>query len=230
MLILGFDTSTPIGNVALVNGGEVIVEENLEIDRTHIEKLIPAIDSVLKKAKYSITQVEGIVVGLGPGSFTGTRIGVTVARSLAQSLDIGLVGVSSLDGIAFNSAEEDKLICSITDARRKEVYSATYYFESDNLKRISGYQVISPFDLVNNLLGFDKDVILTGNGLYVYKDVFVQQLEARIIFADEKKWFPKAVSLIEIASERFVSKETDDIFQLVPIYVRLSGAREKRKM
>ncbi|MBI4744103.1 MAG: tRNA (adenosine(37)-N6)-threonylcarbamoyltransferase complex dimerization subunit type 1 TsaB [Actinobacteria bacterium] len=237
MLILGFDTSTPIGNVALAKDNELIIEENLEIERTHIEKLLPAIDSVLKRAKYDITQVEGIVVGLGPGSFTGTRIGGTVAKGLAQSLDVKLVGVSSLDGIAFDSARENKLTCPVVDARRKEVYSAVYCFESNKLKRISDYQVIAPSDLADDLLSsfaslkdrFNEDIILTGNGLYVYKDIFIQKLGSKVIFSEENKWFPKAFSLIKIASDRFVSGKTDDIFQLVPIYVRLSDAREKRE-
>lgn len=224
MLILGLDTSTSLGTVALSDGERLIIEVNVEVERSHVEKLLPLIDSILKKAGVLVSEVDGIAVGLGPGSFTGTRIGVTVARGLAQGLNKSLVGISSLDILVYNLKPTEHKIWAMIDAKRNEVYTASYRFSDSHLGRLNSYQAIAPVALARQLADAGEKVILVGNGLAAYQEIFRKFLKTAD-FAPPELWFPRASRLIVLALPRFLASQTDDIFQLVPLYVRDPDAK-----
>jgi tRNA threonylcarbamoyladenosine biosynthesis protein TsaB len=225
MLVLGFDTSTSVGSVALSQSNNLICENNLEIERTHMERLFPAIDSLLRSNGFSITDVDGVAVGLGPGSFTGTRIGVTVARGLIQALNKSLVGISSLDILAYGLFSDERRICAIIDARRGEVYTAFYKFSNGRLERLSLYRTVSPEELSVEVGDCEEKTVLVGNALAVYGDIF-KKYTKMVDFAPSELWFPKASNLIKLTLPRFLMSQTDDVFQLSPLYVRPPDAEQ----
>ena len=126
MKILGIDTSTPIGSVALIDGESLVAEHTLNIVKAHSSQLMPAIDTVLKWGDITADELDGCAVGIGPGSFTGIRIGIATIKSLCYALDKPIIGVSTLEAIAYNLRWTEGLICPILDARRNESYGAIF--------------------------------------------------------------------------------------------------------
>ncbi len=126
MKILGIDTSTPIGSVALIDGESLVAEHTLNIVKAHSSRLMPAIDTVLKWGDITAEELDGGAVGIGPGSFTGIRIGIATIKSLCYALDKPIIGVSTLEAIAYNLRWTEGLICPILDARRNESYGAIF--------------------------------------------------------------------------------------------------------
>ena len=126
MKILGIDTSTPIGSVALIDGESLVAEHTLNIMKAHSSRLMPAIDTVLKWGDITADELDGCAVGIGPGSFTGIRIGIATIKSLCYALDKPIIGVSTLEAIAYNLRWTEGLICPILDARRNESYGAIF--------------------------------------------------------------------------------------------------------
>ena len=126
MKILGVDTSTPIGSVGLIDGERFVAEHTLSIVKAHSSRLMPAIDQILKWADLTVQDLDACAVGIGPGSFTGIRIGVGTIKSLCYAVKKPIIGVSTLEAIAYNLRYTDKLICPILDARKDEVYGALF--------------------------------------------------------------------------------------------------------
>ena len=126
MKILGVDTSTSIGSVGLIDDGAVVAEHTLDITQAHSARLMPTIDQVLKWANMTAHDLDACAVGLGPGSFTGIRIGVGTIKTLCYALGKPIVGVSTLEAIAFGLHFTDRCICTVLDARRGEVYGAIF--------------------------------------------------------------------------------------------------------
>ena len=126
MKILGIDTSTPIGSVALIDGDTLAAEHTLNIVQAHSSRLMPAIDTVLKWSDVTADDLDGCAVGIGPGSFTGIRIGVATIKSLCYALDKPIVGVSTLEAVAYNLRWTNGTICPLLDARRSEIYGAIF--------------------------------------------------------------------------------------------------------
>ena len=136
MIWLGIDTaSTPL-SIAIVKDGEILIEETLSMAVNHSLRAMPAIDEVFKKTNIVPSDIHAIAVSEGPGSYTGVRIGVTIAKTLAWTLNKPLVGVSSLKALAANALYFDGILCAIVDARRSNVYAGAYRFENGKLTAV----------------------------------------------------------------------------------------------
>ena len=129
MKILGIDTSTSCGSVGLIDGDSVIAEYLIDIPVTHSERLLGSIEHVLRQAGCSTGELDGWAISLGPGSFTGLRIGVSTIKGLAFATQKPVAGVPTLDVLAFNISPTPYLICPVLDARKGEVYAAFYRYE-----------------------------------------------------------------------------------------------------
>ncbi len=140
MKILAFDTSTKAGSVCLLENETIIGELYFNLDKTHSERILPIIDYLLNFANIDIKEIDLFVSGIGPGSFTGIRIGLSIAKGFSFALKKPLIGISSLDALAFNYYFEDEYL-SIIEGRNKEYFYAIYKWENLNFKRISEYNV-----------------------------------------------------------------------------------------
>ena len=219
MLILSFDTSTDFCTVAAGIAGKVLAEENVFAPRSHAEKLLPLIDAVLKKASLTLDELEVIAVGLGPGSFTGVRIGVSTARALAQALDKPVIGISSLDALAYTNNKG--MISPVVEARKNEVYFSVYKREKNDLERLTEYLVATPDDCANQLKQY-PGTLLTGDALGTYGQFFEENLSPSYKFAPASDWFPRASHLLSLAHQRH--EEARDLFEIKPIYLRRPAA------
>jgi tRNA threonylcarbamoyl adenosine modification protein YeaZ len=164
VLLLAMDTATPAVTVALHDGEAVLVEERQVDARRHGELLLPAIDRVLTDAGRKLDAVTGIVVGVGPGPYTGLRVGLVTADTMGLALGVPVYGLCSLDGIAHAAGLTEPFVVA-TDARRKEVYWARY---ADSRTRITGPAVDRPADIAAEVAGLPA----AGAGAELYPEVF----------------------------------------------------------
>jgi tRNA threonylcarbamoyladenosine biosynthesis protein TsaB len=228
MRVLAIETSSPLLSVALGDSDRIIAESNTVMPRGTMSEILPTIESLLENAGLTKNDIEVIVVGLGPGSYTGLRIGVVTAKSLAQALGVPVIGIPSMDAIAYHNIRKDVLVCPVVDAKRQEVYTAMYCMDTQKLKRLEEFRVVSPFELAKTLRieEFNK-VLLTGDGVGAYGKEMAELVEDYAEFAEEEMWWPRAADLISVAFFRIREKQFDDIEALSPIYVRKSQAEEK---
>lgn len=225
MKVLGIDTSTSCGSVGLVDDGEVIADYLLNISVTHSERLLGAIELVLKEARCHIENIDGWAIALGPGSFTGLRIGVSTVKGLALATGKPAVGISTLDVLAFQIPTTPHLICPILDARKQEVYTAFYRFEKENtLKRLSPYQTLRPKDLAKNI---KEPTIFLGDGVKTYKNFLKNSLSSLAIFSPACLHFSHGSMVAGLGSDLLREGKSLDLSTLVPIYIRPSEAEIK---
>ena len=214
MKILAADTSTNIASVALADGPAILAEYTVEVTNMHTARLIPLIDELLWSAGCSLEELDALCVGLGPGSFTGVRIGVSTLKSMSYALQKPLVGVCTLDALAFGLRQAGTPICAMLDARRREVYAAVYHSPPT---RDSDILCVSMHELVEQL---PEPTLLVGSGADVYREQLEELAGERIHFAEPVFGVPRAALLTQIALSRVVDGTTDDFMAITPIYVR----------
>lgn len=224
MNILGIDTSTPIGSVALIDDENIVAEHTLNIVQAHSSRLMPAIDTVLKWGEITPHELDGCAVGIGPGSFTGIRIGVATVKSLCYAVDKPIVGVSTLEAIAYNLRWADAVICPILDARRSEIYGSIFQGGS-HWKRLTDDLClpIGAFldELESHHISSNVPPIFVGDGLATYGDVIQERLGETGTFADALFNVPRGATIAKLGAQRLKQGDSDSYWTLVPNYVRI---------
>jgi tRNA threonylcarbamoyladenosine biosynthesis protein TsaB len=223
VLVLGIETSTRQMSVAVGNEGGIVASIQATRASAGDELLAPSVRRVLELAELEPRRLGGIAIGLGPGLFTGMRVGVAAARGLAQVLGVPIVGIASLDVLAFRVRYSRRLICAVTDARRGEVFWALYRPLQGGIVREGQYLVGTASRLTGELEAVREDVLLVGGGALVYRRE-LEELGSQVEFASAGHAFPGAVELVELAVPRFLREETDRPADVVPYYVRKSDA------
>jgi tRNA threonylcarbamoyladenosine biosynthesis protein TsaB len=224
MKVLGIDTSTSCGSVGLIDNGEVISDYLLNVPATHSQRLLGAIELVLSEAGCPIENLDGWAIALGPGSFTGLRIGVSTVKGLAFATGKPVAGVSTLDVLASQIAPTPYLICPVLDARKKEVYTAFYRFEKGLIKRQSDDQAIKPEDLVRRI---KEQTIFLGDGARIYRDFFLNSLSTLALFPSPPLHLSHGSMVAKLGSELLQRGQCLDLSTFAPIYVRPSEAEMK---
>ncbi|MHB8512563.1 MAG: tRNA (adenosine(37)-N6)-threonylcarbamoyltransferase complex dimerization subunit type 1 TsaB [Actinomycetota bacterium] len=230
MLVLAIETSTPVSSVALGTEQGIVASISLSRGRGHAEFLTPAISALCAQAELSLSQISGVAVGLGPGLFTGMRVGIASAKGLSLALGIPLVGIPSLDLLAYDVRYTSRTICACIDARRGEVFAALYRQVPAGIQRIGSYEVWAPERLAAELEARAEEVLFVGNGALVYRNLLPQR---RADYASVARAFPSAVALLELAIPRFIREETDSVHELEPVYLRKADVKigwETRRM
>jgi tRNA threonylcarbamoyladenosine biosynthesis protein TsaB len=216
MKVLGVDTSTNVLSVAIVEDKDIISNLSRTLEKGHSSGLVPMIGEILKRANISLERIDGFAVGIGPGSFTGLRVGVTTMKTLAFSVDKPIKGLSSLDAIAYNGVGAPSPICPIVDAKRDQVYSAIYAWEGKVLKRLSNYLLIPIGRLLKKIKG---EVLFLGDGIELYKEEIIKIKKGKAMFAPKSSWFPQASRIAFLGLEAFKRGEMDNPYSLVPMYL-----------
>lgn len=225
MMILGIDTSTRCGSVGLINETEVVSEYLLNIPVTHSERLLEAVGLILKEADCLMQDLDGWAISLGPGSFTGLRIGVSTVKGLAYATQKPVAGVSSLDALASQISPTPYLICPVLDARKGEVYAAFYRYDETNLlRKNSDYQAMKPEDLVEKI---EEKVIFVGDGVKTYGDYLKNALSSFALFPNPSLHLPHGSTVARLGSELLRKGQSLDVNAFIPIYVRPSEAELK---
>jgi len=232
LLILAIDSSTPVAGIALLDEEKLIREEFINYKKTHSETLMPMVDEILRGCDKSLADLSALAVTIGPGSFTGLRIGLAAVKGLSMAAGLPVVGISTLDVLAHNIAYSGALICPVLNARKQEVYTAFY----DNCgcfpQRLSEEMACSPQEFAGLALkeaqerGCDK-ITLLGDGYYPYREIFADCLGDRLLTAPSHLMLVRASALGSLAVERAARGDFDEISSMRPRYVRLSEAELK---
>jgi tRNA threonylcarbamoyladenosine biosynthesis protein TsaB len=222
VIVLGIDTSTPQTSIALGNEREILAALELT-GRSRQDVVVPALERLLGWSGLDLSAVGGVAVGLGPGLFTGLRVGIEAGKTLAQVLGVPIVGIPSLDALAFRVRYTPRLIAAVIDARRGEVFFAFYRTVPGGVMREGDYRVASPAHLAAELEALGRDVLLVGNGAILYRRE-LERARGGLEFAAQAHAHPQASALVELAIPRFVREETDRLFDVVPLYLRRSDA------
>jgi tRNA threonylcarbamoyladenosine biosynthesis protein TsaB len=228
--ILAVETSTLTGAAAVVAGETVVAECRLNIAVTHSERLLGAIDHVLHVAGLRLAELDALAVAVGPGSFTGLRIGVSTLKSLGFATGIPLVAIPTLDALAWALPFANHAVCPILDAKKDEVYAALYRTDAGRLERLWDYQAVTPEALADRL-GREAagPVIFVGDGVAPFGAVLRARLGADARLAPPGLRLPSAATVADLARAALERGDTVDPAALVPIYVRRSEAELGRE-
>jgi tRNA threonylcarbamoyladenosine biosynthesis protein TsaB len=222
MHLLALDTSGPRISVAIGHNGRLRAEVSIDGARRHAEQVAPAIEFLCASVGIEPAGFGAVAVGIGPGLFTGLRVGVTTARAIAQCLRIPVVGVPSLDLVAYPLRHTTRLVVAVTDARRHEVFYACYRPVPGGVQRVTDYAVGPAEALVGELTARGEEVLLAGDGALLHGEAF-GALD-RVELAGPDGAFPSAAALVELASARLEREEFETAADVHPLYLRRSDA------
>lgn len=227
MYVLGIEAATPVASVAVATEGKIIAGRMINNRRTHSVNLLPMMRDVLLDAGVDKGDLTGIAVSTGPGSFTGLRIGMSTARTLAQVLNLPVVGVSTLDALAYPLKGYVGIICPLLNARKSEVYTALYQEDEQGQRcLLPGFATgIEP--LMELLMSYSERVTFLGDGVSEYRNFIIESIGDRARFAPQCLSYPRGAAVAELGLAMFESGAGQDPLTLLPHYVRPSEAEIK---
>ena len=223
MSILSIDTSNYVLGIALIDDSKVIGEYITNLKKNHSVRVMPAIQQLLEECDYTPKNLKKIVVAKGPGSYTGVRIGVTIAKILAWSLQIPLVGVSSLKVLAANGRHFPGFISPLFDARRGQLYTGLYKWDAGVLKEVIEDQNVKNEEWAKRLKELDEPVLFLGNDLPLHQDVLSEILGENYYSGIITEHNPRPAELALLGKDL----PGENIHTFTPNYIRLAEAEAK---
>jgi tRNA threonylcarbamoyladenosine biosynthesis protein TsaB len=222
VIILGIETATQQVGCAIGGVEGVLASFHATRGRRHAETLVPAIQFACAQARLELSEVSVVAVDIGPGLFTGLRVGIATAKAMAQALRVPMIGLSSLDLLAYPVRTSPRLIAAAVDARRGELYSALYRQVPGGVQRISGYRVSTPADLSSELMARGEEALLVGDGALRYASTFADRGQLEVGTTGQA--YPSAAALVELAQPRALREEFVQPWELEALYLRRSDA------
>lgn len=241
MKILALDSSGLVASAAIVEDDVLIAEYTTDYKKTHSQTLLPMLDEIRQMIDLELHTIDAIAISAGPGSFTGLRIGAATAKGLGLALNLPLVEVPTLEGLAFNLWGTDKLVCPIMDARRNQVYTGIYEFCKEEIpeKESSEHQLvmhsikeqcaIAVDELVEELNRLGREVIFLGDGVPVYREQILQKLTVSCSFAPAANNRQRAASVASLGAVYYAHGRTVTAAEHEPEYLRKSQAERERE-
>ncbi|EOD00406.1 tRNA (adenosine(37)-N6)-threonylcarbamoyltransferase complex dimerization subunit type 1 TsaB [Caldisalinibacter kiritimatiensis] len=232
MKILAVDASTIVATCAILDEDKILSEHILNYKLTHSEKIMPMIKEVLNSCGLKPKDIDVYAASKGPGSFTGLRIGIATIKGLAHVADKPVVGVSTLEALAYNMPLADGIVVPIMDARRNRVYTGMYKWVDGRFETVNEEMAIEVTELIDMLKDVEEKIIFNGNGTLVYKDQLKEALGGKAVFAPASVNMARASSVAQIAMMKAKEGKVESYYSLVPNYLRKSQAErqyEERK-
>lgn len=227
MLVMGIESSTKVASVSVSSDGKIIGEFTIDTDYTHSEKLMPLVEDLLNTIDVNIKDIDTFLISKGPGSFTGLRIGMTIAKSLAYSLDKKIVGISTLKTMAYNLKYSEKLIVPMIDARNKRVFTGVFRSGEGLVKEVIEEEALELMSILEKLKAYEEDIIFLGDGAIIYRKEIEEVIESPIFITGFQN-IPKAGNICDIFfTENLEIK--DNYFTIAPNYLRPSQAQRQKE-
>lgn len=221
MKVLALETATMAGSIAIIEDNELIGEARININVAHAERLMSTVDWLLKASRLTVQDIDAFAVSIGPGSFTGLRIGLSTAKGFSYAAAKPLVPVPTLDAFARTLPFCAHFICPMLDARRNEVYAGLYKWESNICSKIVPETAVNPADFIRN---FHSPTVFLGEGAKVYMKLIAGALKDNARFAPASQMTPSASTVATIAIEKLKKGIVTDPVGLAPFYLRRSEA------
>lgn len=214
MKILGIDTTTKVLSIGIGDGSKVY-EYNLEVGRNLSSLIVVTIKRIIDTLGWKARDIDYLSCGIGPGSFTGVRVGLSVIKGLGWSLNKPVIGVPTLDILAANAQAGDRYIVPAVDAKRNLIYASVYRNKNGKLIRIRPYMLLSEGDFLKEV---KSNAVVLGDALNIYKDKISKNIK-EVNILDKDCWYPKGHNIITLTLEKIRLKKFDNAFDIEPIYL-----------
>ncbi|HPD00330.1 MAG TPA: tRNA (adenosine(37)-N6)-threonylcarbamoyltransferase complex dimerization subunit type 1 TsaB [Acetivibrio sp.] len=227
MKILALDSSAMVAAVAVMEDEKLLGEYMLNHKKTHSQTLMPMVKQILGDLEMAPEDIDVFAASVGPGSFTGLRIGVTTVKAMAYALRKPVVSVPTLDAIAYNIPMSSYTVCPMIDARNNQVYTALYDWKENSLERITEYMGIPVAQLVKIIKDADKKVVFAGDAVQLHEEFLKNELGDGCRLAPGSLRLQRASSVAHIAYIKASKGELENSFDMVPFYLRKSQAERE---
>lgn len=228
MKILGLDSSGIVASVAVVEDENLVAEYTVNYKKTHSQTLLPMLDEIAKMTELDLDTIDAIAVAAGPGSFTGLRIGSATAKGLGLALKKPLIGVPTVEALAYNLYDASGLVCPIMDARRNQVYTGIYRFTEHNLETVENQMAVPVGELLEKLNKYGEKVIFLGDGVPVFRSVIEETLQVPFSFAPAHVNKQRASAVAALGQVYYREGKIQTAAEHVPDYLRISQAERER--
>jgi tRNA threonylcarbamoyladenosine biosynthesis protein TsaB len=222
--VLALDTATLVSSVALATRDTLLAELTLHTRKTHSEQLMPHIEQVLALAGVQKNEIEAIAVSIGPGSFTGLRIGLATAKALSYALKAPLVGVPTLEALAFGCPVPGAILAPTLDAQKGNIYLALYSWRDQGLQEISPARVVDHREAFAELAELTQPAVILGEAVGLYSDAI--RSTTNLVAAEPHVAMPRAGSVAGLGCRLLDGGARHDVMTLEPLYIRRSEAEE----
>lgn len=227
MKLLAIDSSGLVASVAVVTEDVLLAEYTVNYKKTHSQTLLPMIDEIITMLKIDLSEIDAIAIAEGPGSFTGLRIGSATAKGFGLALKKPIVGVPTLDALAYNLYAGDMLICPLMDARRNQVYTGIYKFSSGEFNVLEEQMAIEISEIIDKLNTRLQPVIFLGDGVPVYKEQIKGLIKVPYQFAPLHIVGQRAGAVGALAVKYFRAGKIKTADEFEPVYLRVSQAERE---
>jgi tRNA threonylcarbamoyladenosine biosynthesis protein TsaB len=235
MKILAIETSTLLGGVAITDSTGLIAEVRLNVKSTHSERLMTEIDHVFERSGLSLSDIDAFAVSIGPGPFTGLRIGVSTVKGFSFATGKPVVTVPTLEAFAWNFPFSEHPVCTLLDARKKEVYAALFRWVDGGFVRLIGETSMKVGKLLKEIKVAEgksdrelpEKIIFAGEGALIYGKEIADALGGKAIFGPPDRMVPSPSAIASLGLRKALREEFSDPASLVPLYIRRSEAEIK---
>jgi len=226
MIVLALETATMTGGIAIVKDNSLIGEIRTNVKIAHSERLMGSIDWLLKTSDISVNEISAFAISIGPGSFTGLRIGLCTVKGLAYATDKPVIPVPTLDAFARSLPLCSSPLCPMLDARKNEVYTGLYKWKDGECVKVTPERAVNPVDFLKEI---KEPTVFAGDGATTYRDLIKDALKENALFLPPSRMYPSAATVAEIAIEKIRSGFVTDPVSLTPFYIRKSEAEMHSK-
>ena len=228
MKILALDSSGLVASAAVMEDDILLAEYTVNYKKTHSQTLLPMLDAIVSMVELDLNTIDAIALAAGPGSFTGLRIGAATAKGLGLALDKPIVAVPTVDALAYNLYDTDKLICPMMDARRQQVYTGIFAFENHRLKVLREQMPEAVTDLAGQVNDYGREVIFLGDGVPVYRAVLEREMKVPYSFAPPHLSRQRAGAVAALGMIYYREGKAEHARDHRPEYLRMSQAERER--
>ncbi len=229
MKILAIETSTMLGGIALIDDlSRLFAEIRFNVESTHSERLMIGLDHILKQTSLNISDIDVFAISIGPGSFTGLRIGLSSVKGFSYATGKPIVSVPTLEALAWHFPYAKFPVCPMLDARKKEVYTALFKWNNAEFRQVIDITSIKVEEILEKINVFcNGKIIFTGEGAILYRDKIKKIMGSRAIFPPHDKMIPSPSNIATLGIKKALQGEFSDPISLVPFYLRKSEAEIK---
>ncbi len=229
MKILAIDSSGLVASAALLVDGVLLAEYTVDYKKTHSQTLLPMVDEILRMTEQELSEMDAVAVSKGPGSFTGLRIGAATAKGLGLALAKPVIGVPTVDALAYNLYGTERLICPLMDARRAQVYTGIYTFSGEEFKVLRPQEVTAAEDIFKVLNGMGRPVVFLGDGVPVHGKLIEEKMEVPYSYAPPHLARQRAGAVGALAFLYYEAGNIQSAEEFAPVYLRPSQAERERE-